>query len=171
MSIDAGATGTPVDLRVAASSNGDGFVAWRTHDRPLSSLWAARYRADAGTWDEPVRINAYDVFGSEFHLTADAGGNATIVWLQLDGVTSARFDAGTGAWGAPVPLRTPPQPVIVAGDAAGTVHVVGTRDGERAFDPATAVWHSTGQLAQTNEVAGLATARAIAVDESGNTSR
>jgi hypothetical protein len=29
MSIDGGASGTPLDLRVARSANGDGFAVWR----------------------------------------------------------------------------------------------------------------------------------------------
>src|SRR5262245_64657555 len=40
VSIDDGAFGNPVSLRVARAANGDGFAVWRALDNAGSKLWA-----------------------------------------------------------------------------------------------------------------------------------
>ncbi len=117
-SIDNGASGNPVSLRVARSANGDGFAVWLADDEgstrsassgptataPPRPRGAARSRSRRGT----TKIDELD-------LAVDASGNATVVWHEVPTsgffgdrgvVMSARFDAGAGAWATPVPLST-----------------------------------------------------------------
>src|SRR5256885_1093435 len=42
VSIDSGASGNPVSVRVARSANGDGFAVWLAHDGTRRNLWANR---------------------------------------------------------------------------------------------------------------------------------
>src|SRR5207344_2240113 len=55
-SIDSGASGTPLNLRVARSANGDGFAVWQADDGTRRNLWANRYRAATAAWGNPINI-------------------------------------------------------------------------------------------------------------------
>ena len=56
LSIDGGASGNPVHLRVARSANGDGFAVWQDGDGPPHKLWANRYTAATAAWGEPINL-------------------------------------------------------------------------------------------------------------------
>ena len=168
-SVNTGVTDRPVGVFVAGSANGDAFVMWLTESGPRRQLWAVRYTRNTGQWSEPRRLSRNNVAYSSIALTADAAGNATAVWSELeDGVLSARFDRVAATWGAPVPLNSEVTFVHVAGNGSGVVHVVGTAGGDQTFDPAAGVWRPTGRLVQTNVPGGAATAEALALDESGH---
>lgn len=145
LSIDGGASGNPVDLRVMRSANGDGFAVWQANrpedDAFPSLLWASRYRAATGTWSSPVNIATGSMGrgeavvlpsgGRAFDLTVDANGNAVVAWVKYAGepdrlgvVMSARFDASTGAWSPPVLLNDNGTAPRLASDATGAVLVV-----------------------------------------------
>ena len=81
-SIDIGASGNPVNLRVVRSANGDGFAVWRADDGTRRNLWANRYRAATTAWGSPINIEASDADIDDFDLTVDASGNATVVWIE-----------------------------------------------------------------------------------------
>ena len=121
LSIDSGASGNPVSLRVARSTNGDGFAVWQADDGTRHNLWANRYRAATSAWGSPVNIEASDFDIDTFDLAVDAGGNATVVWNEpapLGGssaVVSARFEAGAGTWAAPVLLQNSVVPQSTCG--------------------------------------------------------
>ena len=57
-SIDDGASGNPVNLRVVRSANGDGFAVWQADDGPRRNLWANRYHAATSAWGNAVNIEA-----------------------------------------------------------------------------------------------------------------
>ena len=144
-SIDSGASGTPLNLRVARSANGDGFAVWRADNGGIvpsggshHDLWANHYSAATATWGSPIRIVAGSTEIEEFDLAVDASGNAVVAWNEISDpfdrdrgvVMSARFDTGAGAWGTPVPLNADAPGPRVASDATGAVlavYVVSTR--------------------------------------------
>jgi hypothetical protein len=148
LSIDDGASGNPVDLRVVRATNGDGFALWLADDGTRRNLWANRYRAAASMWGTPINIEARDADIDRFDLTVDASGNATVVWFEPQPapsasftVMSARFEVGAGAWTTPVLLGgfegynlTP----HATSDATGAV--LATDQVVHFFDPATGAW-------------------------------
>jgi hypothetical protein len=143
-SIDSGASGDPVSLRVARSANGDGFAVWKADNGGIvpsggshHDLWANRYSAAAAAWGSPIRIVAGSTEIEQFDLAVDASGNAVVAWNAISdpfnrdrgAVMGARFDAGAGAWAAPVSLNTNARYPRVASDATGAalaVYVVRT---------------------------------------------
>jgi hypothetical protein len=140
-SIDNGASGTPLNLRVARSANGDGFAVWRSDNGTLvpgggsrHDLWANRYSAVTAAWGSPTKLRAggADKVIPDFDLVVDAGGNATVAWTELiEGgpevssrvVMSVRFETGTG-WGTPVLLDANAGGARLASDASGALLVV-----------------------------------------------
>src|SRR5262252_2534031 len=133
LSIDSGAGGNPVSLRVARSANGDGFAVWQADDGMRRNLWANRYVATAAAWGSAINIEASSADIDDFDLTVDANGNATVAWheaatgdprLEHGAIMSARFDSGSGAWGAPMPLNGDAVQPRVASNASGTVLAV-----------------------------------------------
>lgn len=193
-SIDTGASGDPVSLRVARSANGDGIAVWKAANGVIDSsgyshhdLWANRYRAATAGWDRPIRIVAGSTQIEAFDLAVDASGNAVVAWNAITDpvnfdrgvVMSARFDRGAGGWSAPVPLSTNARFPRVASDAAGTVlaaYVVGisccplvSRVRGRFFDPATGEWQPEAAVEQNNTGVGESGRIPAAVmDGSGN---
>ena len=163
LSIDEGASGNPVNLRVVRSANGDGFAVWRADDGTRRNLWANRYRAATSAWGSPINIEASDADIDDFDLTVDAGGNATVVWiepspvLKTEGpVLSARFDAGAGAWAAPVLLGNGflDPDLHVASDSTGTALAVFGQTNGQLFDPVSGTWQpqSIGRDRMSNGV-------------------
>ena len=79
LSIDGGASGNPVELRVVRGANGDGFAVWQA-SRPEdvtnipSLLWVNRYRAATGAWGRPVNIATGVMARGDFDLTQKAIG-------------------------------------------------------------------------------------------------
>jgi hypothetical protein len=142
MSIDGGASGTPLDLRVTRSANGDGFAVWRADNGTIvpgggsrHDLWANRYSAVTAAWGSPISIRAggADKVIPDFDLVVDASGNATVAWTELiEGgpeissrvVMSTRFDAGAGSWSAPVLLNANGGGARLASDASGALLAV-----------------------------------------------
>src|SRR5262245_14017548 len=50
LSIDEGAIGNPVSVRVVLAASGDGFAAWRSEENSGSKLWVNHYDASTATW-------------------------------------------------------------------------------------------------------------------------
>lgn len=90
---------TGADATVAAFQSGDALAVW-TSDAGVS---VSRFDAAAGTWASPTLIAARSTAHAP-EATVDPDGNALVAWY-LDGsyrIEAARYDADTGAWGAPV---------------------------------------------------------------------
>jgi len=167
LSIDSGASGTPLNLRVARSANGDGFAVWRSNNGTIvpgggsrHDLWTNRYSAVMAAWGSPIKLRAggADRVIPDFDLAVDDSGNATVAWTEffenLPGrvVMSKRFDTGAGAWGAPVLLNANGGGARLASDASGAllavydvavgvpnIDLVGRVRG-RFFDPVSGNW-------------------------------
>lgn len=170
LTIDSAEGGNPVGLNVALSANGDGFLVWRANDGTRHNLWASRYRAATGSWGTPVPIEETgDDIDPDFFLAVDASGHATVVWRAPTGqVSSARFDAGAGAWGPQQRLGDGPRAFSVSGDAAGVVHVVGINGGGLVFDPVRGTWQPTGGVVKTVTGTGYSYGELVAMDAGGN---
>jgi hypothetical protein len=195
LTIDRGASGTPVELRVMRGANGDGFAVWqasRPEDVPNipSLLWANRYRAATGAWGSPVNLATSAMGRGDFDLTLDPGGNAVVAWrtspadpnTQLGAVMSARFDASTGAWAAPVLLNSNAAGPRLASDASGAVLIVyavvqapstpaglNARIKGRFFNRASGAWQPETAIEQNHLVVNSATFQAQPLlDGSGN---
>ncbi len=91
-SIDSGASGNPVSLRVARSANGDGLAVWLADDGMRRNLWANRYSTATAAWGSPINIEASSANIDDFDLTVDASGNAVVAWHE---VTPS---GGSGGW-------------------------------------------------------------------------
>jgi hypothetical protein len=174
LSIDDGASGNPVNLRVVRSANGDGFAVWQADDGARRNLWANRYHAATAAWGGAVNIEASDVDIGKFDLTVDAGGNATVVWTEPPPgggsamVMSARFEAGAGAWGAAVLLKNEqgdPTPRVTS-DATGSV--LAMYGGGRFFDPASGAWRPEEQIPMGIISSGDISGPVALLDGSGN---
>jgi len=192
-SIDNGANGDPVSLRVARSANGDGFAVWKADNGGIvpsggshHDLWANRYSAATAAWDGPIKVVAGSTEIEEFDLAVDATGNAVIAWNAITDpfdrergmVMSARFNTGDAAWAAPVPLNTGARFPRVASDATGAVlavYVVSisspplvSRVRGRFFDPASGVWQPEAAIEQNNGSTGSSFDPTALLDGSGN---
>ncbi len=186
-SIDGGASGNPVDLRVVRSINGDGFAVWLANDGTRRNLWANRYQAATRAWGNAVSVEASDADIDEFDLTVDASGNAVAAWREvvvdptaLRGlVMSARFSAAAGAWGAPVLLNADGNAdggePHVASAADGTVLAVyrtGLPSGGfvqgRVFDPASGTWQPQARVEQNTTGTGHSFGVALLPDSGSN---
>jgi hypothetical protein len=173
-SIDSGASGNPVSVRVARSANGDGFAVWQAQSRPGGDsavsdlLWANRYRAATAGWGSPIKIETSDMLVGAFDLTVDASGNAAVVWNRGGLVMSARFDAGTGAWATPVQLGLSfsSQPRVVS-DATGAVLAVYGGVG-RFFDPVSGTWQPEARIVQSAVEGGTTCCTTPLLDGSGS---
>jgi hypothetical protein len=171
LSIDDGASGNPIDLRVVRSANGDGFAVWLADDGTRRNLWANRYRAASSMWGSAVNIEARDVDIDNFDLTVDASGNATVVWFEPtlgELVMSARFEASTGAWSAPVLVDDVVSPVTprVTSDATGAV--LATTYTGRFFDPTNGTWLAPEQIPMGIISTGSFFSPVALLDGSGN---
>jgi hypothetical protein len=187
-SIDSGASGgNPTNVRVARSTNGDGFAVWLADDSIRHNLWANRYSAATATWGSPINIEAssadivdFDDFDS-FDLAVDASGNAVVVWHEVPAdpllstgvVMSTRFDSGSGAWSTPVPLSTDGREPRVASDGSGAVLAVyvavsGHLVRGRFFDPASGTWQPEAQIEQNTTASGFSSGPLALLDGSGN---
>ena len=176
LSIDGGATGNPVELRVVRGANGDGFAVWQA-SRPEdmtnipSLLWVNRYRAATSAWGTPVNIATGAMSRGDFDLTVDRSGSAVVAWgtypgdpnTQLGAVKSARFDASTGAWAMPVLLNSNGAQPRLASNASGAVLVVysvvqapstpaslNSRVKGRFLDPASGTWQPETLIEQNH---------------------
>jgi hypothetical protein len=192
-SIDVGASGNPLTVRVARSANGDGFAVWLAEEGTVEDgtlrlkLWVNRYSAATAAWGSPFEFETSCPGGAgNFDLTVDAIGNAVVAWQELTlastpcgGVKSARFDAGAGAWATPVVLNADVGQVnqlSVAGDANGAVLVtyVVFVNGSfgihgRFFDPVSGTWQPEAAIAQISGGSFSDDSRPVALlDGSGN---
>src|SRR5262245_26962830 len=93
LSIDGGASGDPVGLRVVRSANGDAFGVWQAHAATRRNLWANRYRAATAAWGDPILIEASSADIDDFDLAVDTSGNAVVAWHE----PAADPRLGTGA--------------------------------------------------------------------------
>jgi hypothetical protein len=180
LSIDSAAGGNPVSSRVALSANGDGFAVWLAHDGTRRNLWANRYRAATAAWESPAPIEATGADIGDFDLTVDASGNAVVAWHEVptsrpswaDGmVMSARFNAGAGAWAAPVLLNAEARQPRVASNATGAVLAVYVQDRlvrGRFFDPVGDTWQPEAAIEQNTIGVGESSNPLALVDGSGH---
>jgi hypothetical protein len=180
-SIDGGASGSPVSLRVARSANGDGFAVWRADDGTRHNLWVNRYRAATAVWETPINIEVSSVDIDDFDLAVDASGNAMVVWHEVPadprvsgGVAmSARFHSSSAAWAAPVLLSSDAREPRVASDGTGAVlavyvgrvrHVIQGR----FFDPVSATWQPEAAIEQNSTGTGFSYGPTALLDGRGN---
>jgi hypothetical protein len=181
LSIDGGASGSPVSLRVARSANGDGFAVWRADDGTRHNLWCNRYRAATAAWESPINIEASSANIDDFDLAVDASGNAVVIWHEVPAdprlstgvVMSARFHSGSAAWAAPVLLSTDAREPRVASDATGAVlavyvAVAGHVIRGRFFDPVSGTWQPEALIEQNNTGTGFSYGPTALLDGSGN---
>ena len=169
-SIDNGASGDPVMLRVARSANGDGFAVWLAYDGTRHNLWANRYRAATRAWGTAVSIETTAADIGNFDLSVDPDGNAVVVWGESRAVRSVRFTASAGVWAAAELRGTTSDPARprVATDGSGAVIVVWTPSVVgRYFDPATGVWENA-PIAQDTFGTGDSNSPVPILDGSGN---
>ena len=180
-SIDGGASGNPVSVRIARSANGDGFAVWQADDGTRRNLWANRYAATTAAWGSPIHIETSSADIDDFDLTVDAGGNATVAWheppadptLGTGTVTGVRFDGGAGAWTLPVLLSSDGSQPRVASDATGAVLAVyvGVRGHlvrGRFFEPASGTWQPEAAIEQNTTATGFSSGPMALLDGSGN---
>ena len=173
VSIDRGATGNPVSVRVVRSANGDGFAVWLAHDGTRHNLWANRHRGAA--WGNAVSIETRDADIDHFDVAVDASGNATVVWNEPTGgsgdVVSVRFDTAAGTWDAPVVLshwQGSPRPRVTS-DATGAVLAVwGQSAVGRFFDPVRGAWQPLAVIEQSTFGTGSSDGPVPLLDGSGN---
>jgi hypothetical protein len=156
---------------VARSTNGDSFAVWQADDGTRRNLWANRYRAATAAWGTPVNIEATDQDIDDFDLTVDPSGNAVVAWHEtpFDLVTSARFDAGAGAWAMPVLIAHVANQPRLASDASGAVLLVyggGARG--RFFDSVTGTWKPEDAIEQNTFGTGASLNPVPLLDGSGN---
>jgi hypothetical protein len=181
LSIDSGASGNPVSVRVARSANGDGFAVWRADDGTRHNLWANRYRAATAAWDSPINIEASSTEIDDFDLAVDANGNAVVVWHEVPadpGVSagmamSARFRSASAAWATPVPLSSDAREPRVASDGTGAVLAVYVARGGhiihgRFFDPESDTWQPEAVIEQNQTGTGFSYQPTALLDGSGN---
>jgi hypothetical protein len=100
-SIDNGASGNPVNLRVARSANGDGFAVWQADDGTRRNLWANRYSSAMAAWGSPINIEASGADIGDFDLAVDA------------------LSAQRARWSPSTPRRPPTRRACGAGGACG----------------------------------------------------
>ncbi|HEX6721935.1 MAG TPA: hypothetical protein VF107_10225 [Burkholderiaceae bacterium] len=173
-SIDDGASGNPVSLRVVRSANGDGFAVWQADDGTRRNLWANRYDADTAAWERPVSIESSDRDIVSFELAVDATGNAMVVWGSPGSsqdphvVMSVRFDAGAGAWAAPILVTEGSLDPRVSIDATGAALVVYGDTGARMFDSASGLWQPQPVVSSTEGTGFFHGPIAGLVDGNGN---
>ena len=109
---------SPVELTQGSDySIGEQRVAVDPRDN-LLAVWSgsigveASYRPAGGSWQAPVQLAAC---GAGVTAAFDAGGNATVVWLQCGGAVSQMTTAVRrvdGTWSSPVVLSTPGRSII-----------------------------------------------------------
>ena len=147
-SIDSGASGNPVNLRVVRSANGDGFAVWRADDgapATTSGPTATAPPRPRGTARSTSRraapTSTTSISRSTPAATRPSCGSSRAVLITGGSVMSARFDAGAGAWAAPVLLGTDPR-LRVASDATGATLAVFGAEPFRGhfFDPVSGTW-------------------------------
>ncbi|MBC8055752.1 MAG: hypothetical protein H7Y61_04175 [Rhizobiales bacterium] len=97
--------------QVALDGAGSAIAVWHRPDgsSPFDTIWTSRY-VDGDGWGAPSLLETDDTNSARNARVAfDAGGNATVVWTQSDGVhtnvLANRFTAGAG-WGTPLLIET-----------------------------------------------------------------
>lgn len=175
-SIDSGASGDPINLRVLRGANGDGFAVWLAHDGTRHNLWANRYGAAAAAWGNAVSIetSAADIFN--FDLTVDPDGNAVVVWSESASgvnsiVMSVRFDTRARVWTVPLALSEPRDVTRprVASDATGAVLAVwGIGAVGRFYDPVSDAWQPLAAIEHSTFGTGFSDGPVPLLDGSGN---
>jgi len=119
-----------------ADPGGNVIVTWQEYQSPgVFSQDATRYDATTGRWSGVAHFETLtlavniDPFGGPPSLVVDAAGNATVAWMQEDGLTGvynafqARFDSHLGTWSAASALAGTDKVVgvLMAVDAQGDV--------------------------------------------------
>jgi hypothetical protein len=172
LSIDDGASGNPIDLRVVRSANGDGFAVWLADDGTRRNLWANRYRAASSMWGTPINIEARDGNIDRFDVTVDASGNATVAWTERSGgsaagVIATRFETSVGAWTTPILLGNTDDDVHITSDATGAVLAMYGVFG-RHFDPVSGTWQPEDGISPGIVSSGHFFGSVALLDGSGN---
>jgi hypothetical protein len=124
----ADAANGPSGAVVALDPAGDAIAAWTDDDGAGTQSLLVAWRPVGAPWSTPQPLAARRAVDAPA-VTLDAGGNATVVWIDSDdGVAfaahAARRDAGSGGWSAPhdFPLAGLADPQTqVSADASGDV--------------------------------------------------
>ena len=128
--------------QVATSADGTSVMVWAVVDTvATSSLFASRNVGGAG-WSVPVLLATGAKEDGTLRLSADALGNAIVVWQDRPAVRTAirssRLLATSGAWSAPVVIndgnRSAFEPELATDNAGSTL----------------AVWYEANDGAQNN---------------------
>jgi hypothetical protein len=164
---------------VTVAPNGQAVMTWTetTGGPSATSLWASR--TAGGVWQAPALLTAdsAEVLQS-IVVGSDAAGNVVALWSQrlagLYTVRSARMNASTGTWGAPVTVNdgkreatAPALGVDADGDAVAIWSETDYGVVANRFTSSTASWSSpvVVQARSTGGVAG--TIPSVGVDAKG----
>jgi hypothetical protein len=123
-------------IDVALADDGNGIVVWARRTDAGQELWARRYAAPLGAWQDDILVEPSPGFASSPAVVAGPSGDAVVVWRQQTGgaatLAASRLDAGRSAFelAAPIP------------GASGDPLFV--RTAMRAAGDAIAVWQEQG---------------------------
>ena len=166
---------------VDLAPGGEGVAIWMDGDLSTTSVWAARYGAEAGGWNGATVIGPTANMALPTSVVINDRGTAVAAWVQLEGekfaAWTSRSEAIGQAWSAAVRLDVGstadallPQ---VAIDGAGNVMAVWVSigdDGEtiwsNRFDAAAGVWQGPRVVDAGGESLSDPT---LEVDGAGNT--
>ncbi|MEW6745425.1 MAG: Ig-like domain-containing protein [Planctomycetota bacterium] len=98
--------GSASNPHVAVDARGNALAVWYQWDGRSSHIWASRYGAQAGSWDEPVCLNPLAQGNAVYpRVVMGAEGEGLAVWLQAGGgerhVWASRFARAARTWQAP----------------------------------------------------------------------
>jgi hypothetical protein len=104
-------SGDAFSPQVAVDPNsGNAVAVWLKNDAgSISSVWASRYSAAAGTWSAPELLETSDTGGALYPAIAMNGaGDALVAWTQSDGSKYNLFanwlNGNSGLWSGPTQL-------------------------------------------------------------------
>ena len=182
-------TGSAQQPLVAMDANGNALVVWRQYDGSRWEVRARRHVAGSG-WQAMQSIGPRDLDSMSYiDLAMDPNGNAVVVWVQLDGISTSiwanRYDADADAWAGAENIGTAdprnPQYPQAAMDASGNAMVVWQRHGVEVSGPITVyqfdIWANrydaaSGQWGGPERIefdnAGGAIHPQVAMDAAGN---
>jgi hypothetical protein len=156
---------------VTAIWNGDVHYYYHLHPIVLiaeaRTVLAARFTPATGTWGPVIPLSNSGPIVVGAQLAVDAAGNVTAIWesrptgSDQSVVQAVRYDAATGALGAPVNVSTTGQfgdGPIIACNPAGIVMAIWARgpDPHRVveasqFHAATGTWTPAASLSQPSD--------------------
>ncbi|MEI2702945.1 MAG: PKD domain-containing protein [Baekduia sp.] len=106
-------------VAAAVNRNGSGVAFWIANVGGQKALRAARFGAEAGSWEQADDITT--MTGNAFHQGVDiaSDGSATAVWIGDDIATAAYLPAGSSDWSAADQIGTGPELLASVGALPG----------------------------------------------------